>query len=57
MGNNIEYVCKKENGECTYWSALHGLADYHEEKYKNCSHCTSPARLEAYKNHWGERSK
>ena len=42
MGNAIEYECK----ECTYWEAIHGINgfNFHDEKYRKCSHCTKPTR-------------
>ena len=59
MGNAVKYECEKSEGGCTYWEALHAIEgfNFHDEKYKKCSHCTKPLRLEAYKRHWGERSK
>jgi predicted nucleic acid-binding Zn ribbon protein len=42
MGNAIEYECR----ECTYWEAMHGINgfNFHDEKYRKCSHCTKPMR-------------
>jgi hypothetical protein len=40
VGNSIEYDCLRKYGECKHWEAMHGGFDYHDERFKNCSHCT-----------------
>jgi hypothetical protein len=48
MGNSVETDCIKKYGECKHWEAMHGGFDYHDERFKNCSHCTRN-RAEEYR--------
>ena len=52
--NAVEYECK----DCTYWEAIHGINgfNFHDEKYKKCSHCTKRTTID-YRDFIEKRGK
>jgi len=41
MPSDDKYECE----HCDYWEAMHGIKDYHDEKFKKCMRCGKRVRI------------